>query len=87
MLYDPDDPNQALYKSNMQPPLPFIRVEVTAMVRGKPVHQTISDPKGISYKEYQAIDKAAVVAFGNDGTKTEGTWPGDFGSTVMRQYI
>lgn len=81
MLYDPDDPNQSLYKSNMQPPLPFIKVEVTAMVRGKPIHQTISDPRGITYEEYRDIDLAAVTAFGNDGTKTKGTWPDDLGST------
>lgn len=84
MLYDPDDPNQALYKANMSPPLPFRKVEVTAMVRGKPIQQTISDPKGISYKEYQAIDLAAVTAFGNEGTMTEGTWPDGLGSTRTR---
>lgn len=70
----------------MQKPLPFIRVEVTAHVRGKAVHQTISDPKGISYEEYARIDKDAVTAFDNDGTRTEGTWPDGFGTTTRSFY-
>lgn len=84
MLYDPDDANQSLYKGNFAKRLPFTQIVSIGLVRGLPVQRTISDPRGISYEEYQQIDKDAVIAFGNHGTKTEGIWPDGLGSTCIR---
>ena len=52
----------------------FIRVETRAILRGHPITSSISAPLGISYEEYQKIDRNAVRAFGNKGTQTIGTF-------------
>lgn len=52
----------------------LIKVETFALLRGHPITNTISAPRGISYEEYQQIDRNAVRAFGNEGTRTVGTY-------------
>jgi hypothetical protein len=52
----------------------FIRVETHAVLRGRPITSSISAPRGIRYEEYQQIDRNAVRAFGNEGTRTIGTF-------------
>ncbi len=81
MLYDPDDPNQSLYKGNMSRPMDFCHVESIGMVRGRKITRTISDPRGISREEYQSINLKAVTAFGSVSTVTTGTWPDNKGYT------
>ncbi len=52
----------------------FVKVEVFASLRGHLITNSISAPRGISYEEYQQIDRNAVRAFGNEGTRTVGTF-------------
>lgn len=52
----------------------FVKVETFALLRGRPITNTISAPLGISYDRYLEIDRNAVRAFGNEGTRTIGTF-------------
>lgn len=52
----------------------FVKVEVFASVRGRPITNSISAPLGISQERYEEIDRNAVRAFGNEGTRTVGTF-------------
>jgi hypothetical protein len=52
----------------------FIKVEVHAVLRGCPITHSISAPRGINYNEYCQINRNAVRAFGNEGTRTTGTF-------------
>jgi len=56
----------------MQPK--FIKVEVFAFMRGHQITHSISAPLGISQERYEEIDRNAVRAFGNEGTRTIGTF-------------
>ncbi len=52
----------------------FIKVEVFAILRGRPITSSISAPLGITYARYQEIDRNAVKAFGSKETLTVGTF-------------
>ena len=52
----------------------FVKVEVFASLRGRQITNSISAPLGISYSRYMEIDHNAVKAFGNEGTRTVGTF-------------
>jgi hypothetical protein len=54
--------------------LKFTKVKVFAKLRGHQITNSISAPLGISYAEYQKIDRDAVRAFGNEGTRTIATF-------------
>lgn len=51
----------------------FSRVDVSAkMANGKVVQRSISDPRGISYEEYQRLNTGMLRAFG-ESTRVVGT--------------
>lgn len=63
-LYDPDDPNQSLYKSNMRPAKKLIRLILKGYLPdGRTIEQTIADPKGICLQRYYQARQAMMKAF------------------------
>lgn len=61
----------------------LVKVETFALLRGRPITSTISAPLGISYERYREIDHNAVRAFGNEGTRTVGTFADSSQLTVL----
>jgi len=61
----------------------FIKVETFALLRSHSITNTISAPLGISYERYLEIDRNAVRAFGNEGTRTVGTFANGTDMTLL----
>ena len=52
----------------------FVKVETFARLRGRLITSVISAPRGISYERYLEIDRSLVRAFGNENSRTIGTF-------------
>lgn len=64
MLYDPDDPNQALYKGNLLQRQKLIRVILIGKFdSGRTIQQSISDPRGLCLDRFYDAVSAMRKAF------------------------
>ena len=67
--------------SNPQAKRLFGRIETRATLPdGRTVTSSVSYPEGVGYDVYRKTDEDLVRAFGNDGSKTIGTFFQDTGT-------